>query len=147
MGRKHMKVRNLIILALFVLWLSGLSLVATVVGFSLAQNSRPKFKASSSWAGKWVSTDKSETIEIAISQNEITSSFKYKSPDRTVTGKWTACKASGNTLKCKWTGDHEDATKTARRKGRLKATLTGDTLSVIYNEEATEDMNWKPGYG
>jgi hypothetical protein len=126
-----------------------LILLITAAGLTLAQRTRPPSNrtVSPGYIGQWLSTDESETVVISSNDNFVAASFTYKSADRSVIGKWTDCKVSGNTLKCKWNGDHDDATKTARRKGTLKATLKGDGLSVIYYEEDTEDMNWKPGYG
>jgi hypothetical protein len=123
--------------------------VITAAGLTLAQRTRPPARktVSSGYIGQWLSTDESETVVISTNDNSIAASFAYKGADRSMIGKWTDCKVSGNKLKCKWNGDHDDATKTAKRKGTLKATLKGDALSVIYYEEDTEDMNWKPGYG
>jgi len=124
-------------------------LVMAAAVLTLAQKTKPpKSKTmNSAYLGQWLSTDEFETVLISSNDNSFAASFNYKSADRTVIGKWTDCKVSGNTLKCKWNGDHDDATKTAQRKGTLKATLKGDELSVIYYEEDTENMNWKPGYG
>lgn len=124
-------------------------LVIAAAGLTLAQRKKPLTKktGSSAYIGQWLSTDESETVIISSNDNSMAASFTYESADRRVVGKWTDCKVSGDTLKCKWNGDHDDATKTAKRKGTLKATLKGDALSVIYYEEDTEDMNWKPGYG
>ena len=94
-----------------------------------------------------MSTDEYETVVISPNDNSVVASFNYQAADRSGVGKWTECKRANNTLKCKWTADHDDATKTARRKGTLKATLKGDQLHVIYYEEDTENMLWKPGYG
>lgn len=124
-------------------------LVTAAAVLTLAQKTKPPTRntVSSGYIGQWLSSDEYETVIISSNDNSIAASFTYKSADRSVIGKWTDCKVSGNTLKCKWNGDHEDATKTAKRKGTLKATLKGDALSVTYSEEDTEDMNWKPGYG
>jgi hypothetical protein len=124
-------------------------LVIAAAVLTLAQKTKPtKSKTmSSGYIGQWLSTDEYETVIISSHDNSLAASFTYKSADRSVIGKWTDCKVSGNTLKCKWNGDHDDATKTAKRKGTLKATLKVDELSVIYYEEDTENMNWKPGYG
>ena len=120
-----------------------------VAGVTVAQKTRQSKPASAGKGliGAWLSTDNFETVTIATTEGSIGATFNYKSPDRTVVGKWSDCKMSASILKCKWTGDHDDATKTAQRKGTLKATLKGDVLSVIFQEEDTENMNWKPGYG
>jgi len=41
---------------------------------------------------------------------------------------------------------HDDSTKTAKRRGTVKATFKGDSMSVVYEEEDAV-FNWKPGYG
>ena len=84
-------------------------------------------------------------MTISASDNSLSASFHYQTGDRSAKGQWTNCKVTGNTAKCKWSADHDDSTKTARRWGTLKMTLNGDAIGGTYSEDDAT-YNWKPGY-
>jgi len=103
----------------------------------------------SKWTGTWLYTDDngSENVTISTKSNSLSASFKYtRSAGRSGNGQWTNCNARGNTLKCDWTAEHDDPEKTGTRRGTLKMTLSGDTISGTYLEDYAS-WNWKPGYG
>jgi hypothetical protein len=60
-------------------------------------------------------------------------------------GQWSNCRVTGNTAECDYTGTHDDATKSGTRRGKLKVSLSGDTMTGTLYED-TPQWSYKPGY-
>lgn len=99
------------------------------------------------WAGTWVRNDGVETVTISGGSGGIQGAFSYEGVGYNGSGQWSNCRMTGNTANCKWSGSHNDNTKSGGRSGTLKMALNGDTLSGEYEEGENPNWSWKDGYG
>jgi hypothetical protein len=87
------------------------------------------------WAGTWVGSY-NQTVHISGSGSSISASFEYQQPGASGNGQWSNCRVTGNTAECNYTAHHDDATKSGSRRGTLKVTLNGDTITgTLYEDE------------
>lgn len=97
----------------------------------------------SGWAGVWLQTG--GTVTITGSGNAIDATYEYRNPPSRGKGSWKGCQIQGNTATCSLTEEYEDEEKWVSRKGTVKATLNGDTISGVFHEDQEPSFRWKPG--
>ena len=95
------------------------------------------------WSGTWV--DGGSKTVISGGPNALTANFEYKIGESSGSGSWSKCFVIRDTATCEWTAQHIDNTKDGHRHGTVKATLSGNTLSVTYFEKEPE-WNYHPPY-
>lgn len=101
----------------------------------------------SNWAGTYVANEKNK---ITISGADLSLSAvsvwdaSYDNGSKG-TDNWSNCEqVASNKVECKWDGEQSDNDKTTTRRGRVEATLNGDTLEVKYTEDEPT-FKWKGG--
>jgi hypothetical protein len=91
--------------------------------------------ASANFAGTYTNAAGS-TITISGGDGSFTAHEDWVGGGRNGSNDWNNCQASGNTLKCNWTGEYRgDPDKTGDRSGTLTVTLDGNHLSGMYYED------------
>jgi hypothetical protein len=91
--------------------------------------------AAPNWAGTWVGSY-NYTLNISGGGSSISASFQYQQVGASGSGQWSNCRVTGNTAECDYTAQHDDVTKSGSRRGKLKFTLNGDTMTgTLYEDE------------
>lgn len=99
------------------------------------------------WSGTWTRTDGVETVNVLGGGGSISATFQYQGGDFSGNGQWSNCRLTGSTVACDFNANHDDSTKSGTRKGTVKMTLSGNTMSGHYREGENPKWSWKPGYG
>jgi hypothetical protein len=96
------------------------------------------------WSGTYVSDDKTSTITIsALGSTSLSGSDKWIIEKSHGADSWSGCTVTRNRANCDWGGTYEgDPDKSARRHGRLEATLLGDALTVTWFENEPK-FTWR----
>jgi hypothetical protein len=96
------------------------------------------------WAGTWAGSY-NHVVTISGGGDSISASFQYQQVGASGSGQWSNCRVTGNTLECDYTAHHDDATKSGSRSGKVKVSLSGDTITGTFYED-TPQWSYKPGY-
>jgi hypothetical protein len=100
--------------------------------------------ASLNWTGTWTGSYE-YIVHISGAGDSISATYRYEQVGASGSGQWSNCRVTGNTAECDYTGTHDDATKSGTRRGKVKVTLSGDTMTGTWYED-TPQWSYKPGY-
>lgn len=91
---------------------------------------------SADFAGSYANPNGTSTLTVSGSGASVTAHEEWATGGRNGSNDWNSCQASGNTLKCNWTGQYRgDPDKTGDRSGTLTVTLDGNHLTGMYYED------------
>ena len=117
-----------------------LSLVTALL--CLLTGNRVFAQCDANFAGTYANAAGTSTITVSGNGSLLTAKEVWASGGRSGTNTWSNCMVTGNTIKCDWNGDYKgDPDKTADRSGTLTATISGDTLTGNYLEDAPK-FHW-----
>jgi hypothetical protein len=94
------------------------------------------------FSGTYVNDVKTSTITISGGGSSLTVTEEWAAGGRSGTNHWSNCRATGNVVKCDWTGDYRgDPGKSGDRHGTLEVTFSGNTMTGTYLEDTPDFKN------